>query len=92
VGEADFTRVLPALPENLSPEEDDGVSHQSFVASFDEVTEDSYGDPLDIELYEVVVEKEEDEPILQVFSVILPPTQTEVFVPGEFSSPTQSAN
>ncbi len=32
----------------------------------------------------VVVEKEDDDPILQTFEVILPPTRTSVAVPGEF--------
>jgi hypothetical protein len=87
VGEAEFTHTLPAPPENLSPSEDDVVSHMGFTASFDPVTEDTEGDPLDIEYYEVVVEKEDDEPILQVFSVILPPTQTSVDVPAQFLEP-----
>ena len=87
VGEAEFTHTLPAPPTNLSPEEDDVVSHLGFTASFDPVTLDTDGDPIDIELYVVVVEKEDDDPILQVFEVILPPTQTSVFVPGEFLEP-----
>jgi hypothetical protein len=87
VGEADFTHTLPAPPENLSPEEDDVVSYLGFTASFNPVTLDTDGDPLDIELYVVVVEKEDDDPILQVFEVILPPTQTSVSVPAEFLEP-----
>ena len=87
VGEADFTHVLPAPPENLSPGEGDLVSHLGFTASFNPVTQDWDGNPLDVELYVVVVEKEDDDPILQVFEVILPPTQTSVSVPGEFLEP-----
>jgi hypothetical protein len=87
VGETDFTHVLPAPPTNLSPEEDDVVSHMGFEASFDPVTTDSDGNPLAIELYEVVIEKEDDDPILQVFSVILPPSQTSVMIPEEFLEP-----
>ena len=84
VGEAEFTHILPAPPENLFPAEGDLVSHTGFTASFDPVTEDFEGNPLDIELYELIVEKEDDEPILQVFQVTLPPGQTSVLVPGEF--------
>lgn len=87
VGEADFTHTLPAPPKNLSPAEGDVVSHLGFTASFDAVTEDSEGNPLDIEFYEVVVEKEDDEPIRQVFRVILRPTQTSVDVPAQFLDP-----
>lgn len=87
VGEAEFTHTLPAPPENLSPEEDDVVSHLGFTASFDPVTEDAEGNSLDPELYVVVIEKEDDDPILQTFTVILPPTQTSVDVPAQFLEP-----
>ena len=83
-GEAEFTHDLPSPPTNLYPAEDDVVSHEGFTASFDPVTTDTEGDPIDIELYVVVVEKEDDDPILQTFEVILPPTQTSVKIPGEF--------
>ncbi|MEN8150972.1 MAG: hypothetical protein ABFS86_14215 [Planctomycetota bacterium] len=87
VGEAEFTHVLPAPPTNLYPAEDDVVSHLGFVASFDPVTKDTNGDPVTITQYIVVVEKEDDEPILQTFTVILPPTRTSVTVPAEFLEP-----
>jgi hypothetical protein len=87
VGEAEFTHVLPAPPENLSLAEDDVVSHLGFVASFDAVTEDTNGDPVTITQYIVVVEKEDDDPILQTFTVVLPPTRTSVTVPAEFLEP-----
>lgn len=86
-GEAEFTHVLPAPPENLSPAEDDVVSADGFVASFDPVTMDTDGNALSIELYVLVVEKEDDDPILQTFEVVLPPSQTSIFVPGEFLEP-----
>lgn len=87
LGEAEFTHTLPAPPRNLSPQAGDEVSHLGFTAGFDPVTEDTDGNPLDIELYVVVVEKEGDEPILQTFTVILPPTRTSVSVPAEFLEP-----
>ena len=87
VGETEFTHTLPAPPTNLSPAGDDVVSHMGFTASFDPVTTDLDGGPLDIELYELVVEKDDDEPILQVFHVILRPGQTSVEVPEAFLEP-----
>jgi hypothetical protein len=88
-GEAEFTHTLPAPPENLCPEEDDEVSHEGFTVSFDEVTEDTEGNEIEIVFYEVVVEKEEGD-ILQVFSVILLPSGTGnmcVEVPEAFLEP-----
>ena len=82
--------TLPAPPEDLSPSGGETLSSAGFTASFRAVTTDWDGNPLDIELYEIVVEKLDDEPILQVFSVILPPTDDEfvsVSVPGEFLEP-----
>jgi hypothetical protein len=87
VREADFTHTLPGPPQNLSPAEDDVVSHEGFFASFDPVTEDSEGNAIDIELYVVVVEKEDDDPILQTYEVILRPSQTSVWVPEAFLEP-----
>ena len=87
VAEADFTHTLPAPPENLSPEEDDVVSHEGFFASFDPVTEDTEGNPIDIEFYVLVIEKEDDEPILQTMEVILRPSQTSIWIPEAFLEP-----
>jgi hypothetical protein len=87
VGEAEFTHTLPAPPTNLSPEEDDVVDHEGFTVSFDAVTKDVDGDPIDIEFYTVVVEKEDDDPILQTYTVILRPSQTSVWVPKAFLEP-----
>lgn len=87
VGEAEFTHALPAPPENLSPAEGDVVSPLGFTVSFDAVTEDVNGNPIDVSYYEVVVEKENAEPILQTFKVILRPSQTSVAVPSAFLEP-----
>jgi hypothetical protein len=87
VGDTEFTHTLPAPPENLSPAEDDVLSHKGFFASFDPVIEDTEGNPIDIEFYVLVVEKEEDEPILQTYTVILRPTQTSVWIPEAFLEP-----
>jgi len=87
LGEAEFTHILPAPPVNLSPTEGEIVSPLGFTASFNPVTQDTEGNPIEIEYYTVVVEKIEDEPILQTFTVILPPDQTSVEVPAEFLGP-----
>lgn len=87
VGDAAFTHDLPAPPVNLSPGTGAVVSSGGFQARFDAVMTNHEGGPIDIVLYHVIVEKEDDEPILQVFSVILPPDRTSVFVPGEFLEP-----
>lgn len=69
-GETEFTHVLPAPPENLSPADGDLVDAGApLVASFDAVTADLYGAPLTPELYEVVVETEGD--ILRVLSIVV---------------------
>jgi hypothetical protein len=92
-GDAELTHTLPSPPTGITPNENSPAPDpDGFTVEFNEVTTDTNGDPLDIELYEVVVEKEDDDPILQVFSVILSPDSAvggklSVFVPGEFLEP-----
>jgi hypothetical protein len=87
-GEHDFTHVIPAPPENLSPAEGEEVSAAApLVVSFDAVTEDFEGNPLEPELYYLIVENEEDERF--VFTMVIPgdepnPSAT---VPPEFLEP-----
>jgi hypothetical protein len=94
---AEFTHVMPAPPGNIEVSgeptptdcdaEDPPVVSDPVVISFDEVTAShpdlGASDP-DIEIagYQVVVEREE--PTLLVFSVDLPPSETQVQVPPEF--------
>ncbi|MHC4415258.1 MAG: hypothetical protein ACYS0G_08245 [Planctomycetota bacterium] len=88
VGEAEFTHIIPAPPEDLFPEDGDMVdSMNPLVATFTAVTEDLDGEPLTPELYEVVVENEND--ILRVFSIILAGDVAfpSVTVPPEFLEP-----
>lgn len=87
-GETEFTHTLPAPPAHLWPADGDVVdSMMPLVASFDAVTEDLDGNPLDPELYEVVIETEND--ILRVFSIILEGDvlNPQVTVPPEFLEP-----
>lgn len=87
-GETEFTHTLPAPPENLFPPEGAMVnSAMPLVVSFDAVTEDLNGNPLTPELYDVVVETENE--ILRVFSLTLEGDEDEpsVTVPPEIVEP-----
>ena len=67
-GETDFTHVLAAPPTNLSPEDGEEVdSSAPLVVSFDAVTEDLDGNPLDPVQYELIIESENG--ILKVFTM-----------------------
>jgi len=83
-GEADFTHVLASPPTHLFPSTGDVVSRNGFTASFDPVTKDVDGNPVAIGFYEVIVEKADDDPILQSMSVILRPSQSSLAVPAQF--------
>ncbi len=87
-GETEFTHTLPAPPANLWPADGDMVSHAlPLVVSFDAVTEDLDGEELEPELYELIVETEDE--ILQVFSIILTgdTAAPAVTIPPEFLTP-----
>jgi len=87
-GETEFTHVLPAPPSNLFPGDDDEIdAGLPLVASFDAVVQDLDGNPLEPELYEVVVESENE--ILRVFSIVLEGDAAfpSVTVPPEFLHP-----
>ncbi len=67
-GETDFTHTLAAPPANLFPADGDEVdASMPLVVSFDAVTEDLDGNPLDPVQYELIVESEDD--ILKVFTM-----------------------
>jgi len=84
VGTAEFSHTLATPPTNLSPAAGDVVDSTGFAVSFDPVSEDLDGEEVAIAYYEVIVEKEDDEPILQTFKVILRPSVTSVWVPAGF--------
>jgi hypothetical protein len=87
MGETELTHDLLAPPTNLMPAEGDVVSHLGFTARFDVAAVSTEGDPLDIEFCELIVEGIDDEPVLQVFSVILLPGTTSADVPAQFLVP-----
>jgi len=69
-GETEFTHTLPAPPANLFPPDGAVVNAMApLVVSFDAVTQDLDGNPLVPELYEIIVETENE--ILRVFSLTL---------------------
>ena len=92
-----FTHVMPAPPNNIQvsgaaaptdcDEQDPPLVSNPVVISFDEVAAPhpdlGASDPdITIDGYQVVVEREE--PTVLVFSVDLPPSETQVQVPPEF--------
>lgn len=84
-GEAEFTHTLPAPPVNLFPPDGAELSAAApLTLSFDAVTQDLDGNPLDPELYEVILETETE--ILRVLSVVLEgdTANPAVTVPPEF--------
>jgi len=86
VGETELTHTLPAPPGNLYPAEDDEVSHEGFEAGFDPVTEDTEGNPIDIEFYVVVVEKEDDDLFAKYMRLSFGPCKRGCGSPKSFSS------
>ncbi len=87
-GKAAFSHLMPAAPVNLSPAHDGLVPALApLPISFDPVTQDLQGGPLDPELYEVVVESEGDP--RRTFSITLPgDTNTPmVTLPHDFMLP-----
>ena len=87
-GETLFTHVLPAPAGNFSPPDEAEVSAAApLTVSFDAVTQDLNGNPLEPELYEVILETETE--ILQVMSIVLDGSVANpaVTVPPEFLQP-----
>jgi hypothetical protein len=84
VGTAELTHDLPDAPEILSPEEDEDVDPDKDFSIEWETVDDP--DPPDsvIEAYQIVVEKDEDNERLRVYSVDMLSTDTSVTVPSEF--------
>lgn len=93
IGTATLTHILRCGPEITTPEEDDEVDPDDTVIIWEAVTKEFDADgeckdsaELEIVGYQVIVLREELEPILE-FSVTLPPTATMVTVPSEFLLP-----
>ena len=78
--EVSMEEFFARFPEGIYEFEGKGIEGERLEA-------ETEGDPLPVEFYVVVVEKEDDDPILQVYEVILRPGQTSVWVPEEFLEP-----
>lgn len=83
----DLTHVLPDPVEILSPEEDDEVDAGNDLEIEWELVDDPDAPDSVIEFYEIVVEKDEDDERLRVFSVHALSTDTSMRVPAEFLEP-----
>ncbi len=83
-GVATLTHILPDEVELLLPVEDSGVSpDEDLVVAWVPAPDPDYPDSV-IEFYEVVVEKDEEDELLRVFSVHMLPHDSYVRVPAEF--------
>lgn len=86
----EFTHDIPAGPELLTPEDGEaGLDPAAVVVSWEPVTDDIDGEPVDIVGYQVIVEEDATPLFPQgfaqpVFSVYLPADATSVSVPAEF--------
>jgi hypothetical protein len=85
MGTATLTHNLPAAPRITAPVEDREIdSAQPLVVRW-ELVPNPPGSA--IEAYQVIVEKDEEEERLRVFSIDMPKTATSVTVPAEFFEP-----
>lgn len=86
-GVATLTHDLPDQPVIVSPEEDEEVDpNDPLVVEWNTVPDPNAPDSV-IVAYQVVVEKDEEEERLRVFSVDMLSTDTSVTVPAEFFEP-----
>lgn len=96
VGEATFTRNVPAAPVLLYPEmadEEDpmAVSTENLVIQWEEVTESTEGNPVTITSYEVIVTKVDHEDphgfSRPIYDVHVGPDAASLSVPSDFLEP-----
>ena len=93
IGTATLTHDIPRVLELLTPEEDEEVpADEDLLVSWEPVDETIDGDPVNIIAYQLIVEKEEDEPHPNMIGTIglsmyLPADVTEVSVPEELLEP-----
>jgi hypothetical protein len=87
VGVPTLTHDIPGGPEILSPEEESAVDPGAdLLIEWAPVADPSPPESV-IELYEVVVEKDEEDERLRVYSVQMLATDTTIRVPAEFLEP-----
>lgn len=84
IGETELTKDIPGAPILNAPAEDAEVpAEQDLVIQWTTLADPNPPDSV-IEFYEVVVEKDEDDERLRVFTVHMLPADTSVRVPAEF--------
>lgn len=86
-GAVTLTHTMPSEVELFSPEEDEEVDADEDLIVEWELLDDPNPPESVIEFYEVVVEKDEDDERLRVFSVHMLPTDNRVRCPAEFLEP-----
>ncbi len=91
-GSATFSHDVPAAPTIKFPLEDDVVSLNNLVVSWEPVTQTITGDPVTITAYEVIITKEgvEDDPngfSNPIFDVHVPADRDSLSVSAEFLEP-----
>jgi len=87
VGSATLTKTMPDQPEITLPEEDDEVdANAPLVIEWNTVPDPDAPDSV-IVAYQIVVEKDEDDERLRVYSVDMLPTDTSVTVAPGFLEP-----
>ena len=82
-----LTHLLPGEVELVSPLEDEEVDPNEDLTVEWELLDDPMPPESVIEFYEVVVEKDEDDELLRVFTVHMLPSDTSIRVPAEFLEP-----
>jgi len=83
-GVTTLSHTLPDGAEQVSPEEDEEVNADEDLVIVWETVDDPAPPEDVVEFYEVVVEKDEDDELLRVFSVHMLPGDTTVRCPAEF--------
>ncbi|MCZ6834260.1 MAG: fibronectin type III domain-containing protein, partial [Planctomycetota bacterium] len=87
VGVATLTHDMPDQPEITSPEEEEEVdAEDEFVIEWETVADPNWPDSI-IEAYQIIVEKDEEEERLRVWTVDMLPTDTSVTLPAGFLEP-----
>lgn len=91
-GEATLTHAIPAGPEVVAPLEGSVVDPDAAVVDWEPVTETIAGGPVEIVAYELIVEKDVDQPGLPGFSkthlsIHVPAAVTSLTIPPEFLDP-----
>jgi hypothetical protein len=96
VGTAWLTHNIPEGPVLLTPEEDATVPADDLVVSWNPVKQSIKGEPVNIIAYQLIIEKDEEEPLHMIgkygLSMYLPASVTKITVPKGFLEPGTAYN